>query len=152
MMMSSPYHILQNKNLLSFDDVIGHTHRLHEAWLLMLVGHPHQSPPLALHSYGYFPPLAKSTNSTMLYFASTFFSHANCTYSSISNSSLSRFKEEMRFANSFDAPFILDFSRSPSMEKWTLQSIWSTCKILDIIQSFCMIWNSSLSTLQNTTY
>ena len=30
--------------------VIGHTHRLEEAWLLVLFGRPHQSPLLALHS------------------------------------------------------------------------------------------------------
>ena len=30
--------------------VIGHTHELEEAQLLVLVGYPHHSPPLALHS------------------------------------------------------------------------------------------------------
>ena len=30
--------------------VIGCTHGLEEAWLVVLLGHPHHSPPLALHS------------------------------------------------------------------------------------------------------
>ena len=54
---------------------------------------------------------AKSTNLVMLFFESTISSPANYTYSLIRMSSLPRFKEEMRLANSFVVSFILDFSR-----------------------------------------
>ena len=59
-----------------------------------------------------FLPHAKSTNSIMLYSTSIFYFLfiflVNCTYSSIGNSSLPRFNEEMRFANSIAPSFILD--------------------------------------------
>ena len=61
--------------------LIGLTHGLKEAWLLVLASH-HHSPPLALQSNlnpsGFLDPHA---NSTMLYLASRISSHANCTYS-----------------------------------------------------------------------
>ena len=81
-------------------------------------------------------PHAKSTNSTLMYSASTISSPANCTYSSIGIYSLSSLKEEMRFANSLAASFIFNFSHSTSMSKLALQS---TSKILDILHLFRMV-------------
>ena len=83
----------------------------------------------------------KSTNSTMLYSASTISSPANYTLSSIGISTHSRFKEEMRVSNSFVASYTLHFSCSSSMEKSTL---YSASKILDILQLFFMIWGIQL--------
>ena len=84
-----------------------------------------------------FLPHVKSTNSTMLYYASTISSHANCTYSSIGISSLPRFKEEMRLANLFAASFILDLLCSFYMAKSALQFVG---KIFGILQLFPTIW------------
>ena len=65
-------------------------------------------------------PYAKSTNSTMLYYASTISSPTNCTYSSISISSLPRFKEENETCqwHSYVASYVLNFSCSLYMEKY----------------------------------
>ena len=85
----------------------------------------------------------KSTNSGMLYFASTISSLPNYTNSPIGKSStLPRFKEETRLATSYVASFTLNFSCSSSMAKLALQF---ASKILDILQLFHMIWGIHLS-------
>ena len=78
----------------------------------------------------------------MLYFVSTISSPTNCTYSSIGISTLPRFKEEMRLANSFVASVILDFSHSYSMAKLAVRS---ASEVLDILQLFHLTWGIHLS-------
>lgn len=67
---------------------IGHTHKLVEAWLLVLVGHPTSIPSISSlfksKSKWTSLPHAKSTNLIMLYSTFTISSLANCIYSLIS--------------------------------------------------------------------
>ena len=92
---------------------IGHIHGLEEAWLLVLVGHPHHPPSIGSSCKSkpkwISPPHAKSTKLTHDVFCVNNLSPTNCTYSSTGISSLPRFKKEMRLANSFVASFIHSF-------------------------------------------
>ena len=93
--------------------VIGHAHGLEEAWILVLIGHPHQFPGLALHSNvnpnGFLYPMPNPPTQPCCTLHQHFY-HANCTYSSTSISSLPRFKEAMSLANScVDNSFSISF-------------------------------------------
>ena len=118
---------------------VGHTRMFEEAWLLVSVCHPQYSPPYALLSNlnpnGLPYPMPNPSTQQYCIFASTISYPTNGTYYSIGISSLLRFKREMRFANSFVAPFILDFSRSLYMVKLALQF---ACKIWE--SSNCFRW------------
>ena len=98
--------------------------------------------------YGFSALHASSTNSTMMFSASTTFS----LIAHILQWALLHFKEEMRLANIFATSFILNFAWS-CLAKLALQPTW--CKILDILHLFYMIWGFiSLHTWEQhiTTY
>ena len=120
---------------------IGHIHGLEEAWLLVLVGHPHHPPPLALHANpnpnGFLYPMPNPPNLPMMYFAST-----------ISLQPIARILQRafLHFQDSkrkWDLPIhllLLSFTVSyvsPSMAKSSLQI---KSKILNILQLFHIIW------------
>ena len=114
--------------------VIGQTHWLDEAWLLVLVGHPHHPPPLALHSnwnptrFLYFmpnPPTQPCCTRHQQFPLMPIAHILQWTFFHFQDS-----KRKKKLANAFVVSFILDFSLSSSMAKSTLQSRSKTLYIL----------------------
>ena len=93
-------------------------------------------------------PHAKSTNSTMLYYASTISYPSNCTYSSVCiffTFKIQRGNETWQFFCCFFHSQFLMFVLYGKIDT-------PICRYnLGILQLFCMIWDSSLYTLESTT-
>ena len=126
--------------------VIGHSHGLEEAWLLVLASHPRYSPPWALHSYlnpnGFPYPMPNLPTPPCCS------SLANCTFSSIGISSLQDSKRK------WDLPIhllLLSVLISHVHHPW--QNRHSSLHVTSSTSSSCLIWFGDLShsTLESTT-
>ena len=132
--------------------IIGHTHGLEEAWLWVLVGHPHHSlhwlfiqmlthmdfcTPCQIHQLNHIVVLYINNFlfcQLQLFFNMHFFT--------------SKFKEETWLVISFVVSSILDFSCSWFMAKSTLQF---ASKSWTSFSYFVWYGDSCLSTLESTT-